>query len=95
MNNAQIAQVFEDMAALLEMKGELVFKVRAYRRAAEAIRQLPVAVEQLVSEARDLKEIPGVGDAISRKIIELLATGKVRAYEELKAERARRVAPAG
>lgn len=86
MDNEQIAEVFENMAALLEMKGELVFKIRAYQRAARAIQQLPVPLEQMVREGRDLRGIPGIGEAIDKKIRELVETGRLEAYEKLKAE---------
>jgi DNA polymerase (family 10) len=86
MNNNQIASVFEDMADLLELKGENVFKIRAYQKAARSIEHLSVELEQLVKEDSNLREIPGVGEAIAKKITELVQTGKLRVYEELKAE---------
>ena len=86
MNNAQIAQTFETIADLLDLKGEMIFKIRAYQRAASAIESLPVELEQMVKENKELKEIPGIGDAISKKIQELIATGSLRYYDKLKAE---------
>jgi DNA polymerase (family 10) len=50
-----------------------------------SIERLPVEVEQLVKEDR-LKEVPGVGDAITRKITELVTTGRLGYYEQLKSE---------
>jgi DNA polymerase (family 10) len=85
MNNKQIAKVFEDIADLLELKGENVFKIRAYQKVVRAIEQLPVELEQLVKEDR-LKEVPGVGEAIAKKITELVNTGRLEYYEKLKAE---------
>ena len=85
MKNSEIAKVFEDIADLLELKGENPFKIRAYQRVVRSIEHLPVEVEQLVKEDR-LKEIPGVGEAIIKKITELVTTGKLHYYEELKAE---------
>ena len=85
MNNKQIAKVFEDIADLLELKGENVFKIRAYQKVVRAIEQLPVELEQLVKEER-LKEVPGVGEAIAKKISELVTTGRLEYYEKLKAE---------
>lgn len=85
MNNAAIAQVFQDMADLLELKEENPFKIRAYQKAARTIESLPVELAQLMEEGR-LREIPGVGEAISKKITELLTTGKLEAYEKLRAE---------
>ncbi|MCX5994541.1 MAG: DNA polymerase/3'-5' exonuclease PolX [Chloroflexi bacterium] len=85
MNNAAIAQVFQDMADLLELKEDNPFKIRAYQKAARTIETLPEELDQLMKEGR-LREIPGVGEAISNKITELLTTGKLEAYEKLRAE---------
>ncbi|MFC1943582.1 hypothetical protein ACFLWO_03265 [Chloroflexota bacterium] len=85
MNNSEIAEVFQDIADLLERKKENIFKIRAYRKAAGSIGELLVEVEQLVREDR-LKEIPGVGEAITRKITEMVTTGRLEYYEKLKTE---------
>ena len=85
MKNSDIARVFQDIAHLLELEKENPFKIRAYRRVAGSIEQLSVEVEQLVKEDR-LKEIPGVGEAIAKKITELVNTGRLEYYEKLKAE---------
>ncbi len=66
MNNKQIAKVFEDIADLLELKGENPFKIRAYQKVVRSIEHLPVEIEQLVKEDR-LREVPGVGEAISQE----------------------------
>jgi DNA polymerase (family 10) len=86
MKNTAIAKVFQDMADLLELKGENIFKIRAYQRAARAIEYLPKEIEIMLEEGDDLQAIPGVGEAIAKKTIELVNTGKLSAYEELKAE---------
>ena len=85
MNNKEIAKVFQDIADLLELKGENPFKIRAYQKAARSIEHLPVEMERLVAEDK-LKGIPGVGEAITKKITELVTTGKLEFYENLKAE---------
>jgi DNA polymerase (family 10) len=85
MKNSEIARVFADIADLLELKGENQFKIRAYQRAVRSIEHLPVEMEQLVNENR-LKEIPGVGEAIAKKITELVTTGRLEYYEKLRAE---------
>ncbi len=85
MNNKEIARVFQDIADLLELKGENPFKIRAYQKVVRSIKRLPVEVEQLVKEDR-LKEVPGVGEAITRKITELVTTGRLGYYEQLKSE---------
>ena len=81
--NAQIAKIFENMAALEEMKGEIVFKIRAFQRAARTIDHLSFPLEQAVGDGMDLQEIPGIGKAISDKIQELLQTGRIAAHEKL------------
>ncbi len=85
MTNAEIAKALVDIAGSLEIKGEIVFKIRAYRKAARSIEQLPDEVEQLAKEGK-LREIPGVGEAIAKKITELVTTGKLQYYEKLKSE---------
>jgi DNA polymerase (family 10) len=85
VNNREIAAVFDDIARMLKLKKENVFKIRAYQKAARSIEGLAVEVAQLVDEDR-LREVPGVGEAISKKIAELVTTGKLGYYERLKAE---------
>ena len=83
VTNEEIAELFENMAALLEMKGDTVFKIRAYQRAARTISHLSFSLEQAVRDEMDLKKVPGIGKAISEKTQEYLETGRIRAYEEL------------
>ena len=83
VSNEEIAELFESMATLLEMKGDSVFKIRAYQRAARTISHLSFSLEQAIRDEVDLKKIPGIGKAISEKTQEYLETGRVRAYEEL------------
>ena len=84
--NEEIAQLFENLGALLEIKGDSVFKIRAYRRAAETIHQLAFPLAQAVQNGQKLTGIPGIGKAISDKIQELVITGQVRTYERVKSE---------
>ncbi|MDE2779252.1 MAG: DNA polymerase/3'-5' exonuclease PolX [Chloroflexota bacterium] len=86
VSNEEIAELFESMATLLEMKGDTVFKIRAYQRAARTIGHLSFSLEQAVRDEVDLKKIPGIGKAISEKTQEYLDTGRVRAYDELVGE---------
>jgi DNA polymerase (family 10) len=85
MNNGEVASVFQDIADLLELKGESVFKVRAYQKAVRSIEQLSVELSQLRAEGK-LREVPGIGEAIEKKIGELLDTGHLKYYEEIRAE---------
>ena len=84
--NDEIAQLFQNLGALLEMKGDSAFKIRAYRRAADTIHQLTVPLAQAVQDGQKLTGIPGIGKAISDKIHELVTTGKVQTYERVKSE---------
>ena len=83
MQNAAVAQVFEDIADCLEIAGENVFKIRAYRRAAEAVATFPEAIED-ANEAGTLDEIEGLGAATIAKTKEFLATGRVAELERLR-----------
>ncbi len=85
MKNSEIAAIFYDIADLLKLKMDNIFKIRAYQKVAHSIEHLPVEVEQLVKEGR-LKEIPGAGEAITKKITELVTTGKLDYYEKLKVD---------
>jgi DNA polymerase (family 10) len=85
VKNAEIIKILEDIGDLLELKGENIFKSRAYQKAARSIEFLAEDVEKLVREDR-LKEIPGVGDAIAKKLTELINTGHLEYYDKLKAE---------
>ncbi|MDA0769879.1 MAG: hypothetical protein BZY79_04760 [SAR202 cluster bacterium Casp-Chloro-G4] len=86
MNNAQIAEKFEIIGDLLEMKGEKVFTIRAYQKAARTIERLPTELDHMVREGQDLQEIPGIGKAISEKIIEMVTTDGLVYFDRLKAE---------
>jgi len=86
MKNVDIAAVFESIAGLLELKGDNKFKIRAYARAAEIIRHLPEEMDMMHEEGKDFKDVAGIGDAIAAKSMELITTGRLRFYEELKAQ---------
>jgi len=86
MKNREVAKVFQDIADLMELKGENVFKIRAYQKAARAIEHYPRELKVMLDEGEDLQSIPGVGEAIAKKTTELMTTGKLGYYENLKAE---------
>jgi len=85
MQNAAVAAVFDEIADLMELAGENSFKVRAYRRAAEAVAGHDAPIED-VAEAGELRSIEGLGEATSEKVREFLATGTVRYLERLRDE---------
>jgi len=81
VDNRSIAQIFTEIADLLEIKGANAFKTRAYRSAADAIGTSPDAVSQL-DDAR-LREVPGIGKDLAAKVRELADTGVCRYHQEL------------
>jgi DNA polymerase (family X) len=85
MNNRQLAETFTLIADLLEIKGEIVYKTLAYRKASESLMGLGREASEYWKEGK-LQEIPGVGKAIAEKIDELLSTGKLEFLERLKQE---------
>ncbi len=88
MDNGQIATVFNNIGDLLDLKGEVVFKTRAYKKAARAIEHHPTELSQIFREDGEegLSKVPSVGSAINKKVQELLTTGGLEYYEKLKAE---------
>ncbi|MGQ9560841.1 MAG: DNA polymerase/3'-5' exonuclease PolX [Candidatus Oleimicrobiaceae bacterium] len=83
MTNHEIARILLHIADILDIQGENPFKVRAYVRAAQTLQGLTQEVSTLADPAQ-LRELPGIGEAIAKKIQELLTTGSLRYYEELK-----------
>ena len=77
LTNREIADVFYAIADTMEVLGEDVFRTRAYKRAGDAIVDLPASLSVL-RERGELDDIPGVGKAIADKIGELLDTGKLQ-----------------
>jgi DNA polymerase (family 10) len=84
-SNQQLAEVFQLIAELLEIKGEVIYKILAYRKAADSLNNLGRDVHDIWKQGQ-LTEIPGVGKAIAEKIDELLKTGKLEFLEKLKSE---------
>lgn len=84
MKNQEIARIFNEIADRLELKDENPFRIRAYRRAALNIESLSKSVEDIPK--KELMEIPGIGKDLADKIEEYLTTGKIKAYENLRAE---------
>jgi DNA polymerase (family 10) len=88
MDNEEIARRFNEMASLMEVRGEDPFRLRSYRMAAEAIETWPTPMSEIAKEQglAGLLEIPGVGKALAGKIVELIETGTFEAWEKLTAE---------
>ncbi len=85
LTNTDLARVFQTIADLLEIKGENIYKVLAYRKAADSIANLGRDIAD-VWEQGELNTVPGIGKAISEKIDELMKTGALGFLERLEAE---------
>jgi DNA polymerase (family 10) len=84
MKNQEVARVFNEIADILEIKGENPFRIRAYRRAAQNIDGLSKDVVELTED--ELKKIPGIGADLAGKIREYVETGSLKFYDDLKKE---------
>ena len=84
MENANVADIFDEIADLLELDQDDEFRVRAYRSAARTIRNLPQRLEDLAEAGEDLAEIPDIGERSATKIHEILATGTCERLQELR-----------
>lgn len=85
MTNQQLANIFHTIADLLEIKGENIYKILAYRKAADSLSNLGQDVNEIWKRGT-LTEVDGVGKAIAEKIDELLSTGHLSFLEKLEAE---------
>ncbi|MCK4351879.1 DNA polymerase/3'-5' exonuclease PolX [candidate division WOR-3 bacterium] len=81
MRNRELAIIFSKIADAFELKGELPFKILAYRKVARILEDLTEDIE-IIWKKGDLRKIPGVGEGIAKKIDEYLHTGEMRKYEE-------------
>jgi DNA polymerase (family X) len=84
MENAQIADVLDEIADLLELRADTPFRIRSYRGAAQSVRNLSDRLEELVDREKDLSEIPNIGKATAKKIHEILKTGTCKRLESLR-----------
>ncbi|MBU3911302.1 MAG: DNA polymerase/3'-5' exonuclease PolX [Candidatus Omnitrophica bacterium] len=83
MKNQVIADIFREIAEMLEIKDENVFRIRAYERAARNIESMPEDIELFIKENR-VKDLPGIGNDLEAKIKEIVATGGLKYLDELK-----------
>lgn len=84
MDKDQVAEILIEIGILLELKGENPFKTRAYANAARTLEALREPLDRIIAEER-LGEIKGIGEALQQKITELVTTGKLAYYDDLKA----------
>ncbi len=85
LTNREIADTFEKVAVMLEIKGENIHRILSYRRAGETLQDLPRDLHAIAAEG-GLTDLPGIGDTLAAKIKEMLETGKLEFYEKLAAE---------
>lgn len=85
MKNKLVADIFYQIADLLDVNGEIFFKTRAYRKAAQTIETLDEDIE-IVSKEKRLQSIPGIGESLAKKIREIVETDGLEYFEKLKKE---------
>lgn len=85
VDRKEISRILNEIGVMLELKGESPFKSRAYYNAARAVEMLQEDMRKLVQEDR-LKEVRGIGKALDQKIKELVNTGRLKYYDQLKSQ---------
>src|SRR5512136_1415265 len=85
VHNASIADTLRHIADLLEIEGANPFRIRAYRRAAQTIEDLPQSAAKMVAEGKPLVGLPGIGKDLAGKITEFITTGQLVALQEIEA----------
>jgi DNA polymerase (family 10) len=83
MDKKQVIQILEEIGVLLELKGENQFKTRAYANAARALEGVTEDIAELIAANR-LREVRGIGEAIGAKITEVVQTGRLKYYDDLR-----------
>ena len=86
IHNNDVADIFDEVADLLEIRGENAFRVRAYRNAARTVGGLSRSVAELAADEKGLDGLPGIGKDLSDKIRTIVKTGKLPLLEDLKRE---------
>ncbi|MBM3713514.1 MAG: DNA polymerase III, partial [Actinobacteria bacterium] len=83
MRNLEIAEIFREIARILEIKGDNVFRIRAYERAAQNIESTTEDIAEFIKRD-NLTDIPGIGKDLAEKIKEFHKTGKLKFLRDLK-----------
>lgn len=86
MNNAEIARVLEEIADILEIKNENVYRIRAYRNAARTVEVQMTPLRRVVEEGGRLTDLPGIGKEMANHIREMVETGTLSFRDQLIAE---------
>lgn len=85
METARIAQVLDEMGTILEIQGENPFRCRAYHNAADSLRELPADLTEMIADG-SLAQVPGIGETLYAKIVQLATTGHLPEHEKLRKE---------
>src|SRR3990167_2117720 len=88
--NKELSKIFNNIAHLLEIKGETFFRTRAYKKAADILDAFQKDILDIYKEKglKGIKEIKGIGESTAKKIEEYIKKGKIKYYEDLKKETA-------
>ena len=92
VHNAEIADLFDRLATLLEIEDANPFRIRAYRNAARLIRGHPEEMAALLAAGRDLARLPGIGDDLAQKIATIVETGSLPLLDEVEQKAPRTLA---
>jgi DNA polymerase (family 10) len=84
VHNKDIASIFNELADLLDIKGENQFRIRSYRNAARTISDLSENLADIAEDEKKLSALPGIGSSITKKIREIITTGRLKKLEDLK-----------
>src|SRR5271166_3189771 len=83
METARIAQILDEMGTILEIQGENPFRCRAYHNAAQVLSSLPADLSEMIGDGT-LRAVPGIGETMHAKIVQLATSGHLPAYDELR-----------
>ena len=83
METGRIARVLDEMGTMLEINGENPFRCRAYHTAAQSLMNLPDELSEMIADGR-LAEVPGIGETMHAKIVQLSTTGQLPSYDDLR-----------
>jgi DNA polymerase (family 10) len=83
LSNSEIADLFDQLADLLSLEGENPFRVRAYHNAARTIRSQVKSLAEMVAKGEDLTQLPGIGEAIAKKIETVVRSGRLPQLDEV------------
>lgn len=88
--NKEIAKIFNEMASLLEIKGDSAFRINANRRVAKILEALSADISQIYKEKgiKGIKEIKGIGESSAKKIEEYIKRKKIKVFDQLQEETA-------